>query len=116
MPIVTLKCKHCGGDVELDDTREFGFCVYCGTKIMIQQEINNIHITMGIGEQVANLKVLMTGHYQAGRYGESYELAGKIINLNVADLDVWYIATISLLKSCTYDSLPSNRMELERLL
>lgn len=44
MRIVTLKCTHCGGDVQLDDTREYGFCMYCGTKILIQQDVNNINV------------------------------------------------------------------------
>lgn len=32
--MVALKCPSCGADIELDDSREFGFCNYCGTKIM----------------------------------------------------------------------------------
>lgn len=43
MTIVALKCPHCNGDLQMEDDREFGFCQYCGTKIMIQQEIININ-------------------------------------------------------------------------
>ncbi len=28
-----LFCPSCGASIELDENREFGFCVYCGTKI-----------------------------------------------------------------------------------
>ncbi len=42
MPVIALKCPNCRGDLELDSTREFGFCQYCGTKIMIQEEMVNI--------------------------------------------------------------------------
>ena len=38
MALVALKCPNCGGALDLDDSREFGFCQYCGTKIMIQEE------------------------------------------------------------------------------
>lgn len=38
MALVALKCPNCGGSLDLDDSREFGFCQYCGTKIMIQEE------------------------------------------------------------------------------
>ncbi|MBR1763582.1 MAG: zinc ribbon domain-containing protein [Eubacterium sp.] len=34
MGMVALKCPGCGADIELDDSREFGFCNYCGTKVM----------------------------------------------------------------------------------
>lgn len=30
---VSLKCPSCGADITLDDSREFGFCSYCGTKV-----------------------------------------------------------------------------------
>lgn len=28
-----LNCPQCGGNVELDDEQEYGFCKYCGTKV-----------------------------------------------------------------------------------
>lgn len=32
----TLNCPSCGGNIEIDDTnRDFAFCQYCGTKIML---------------------------------------------------------------------------------
>lgn len=34
MKIIALKCPNCNADIELDQDREFGFCNYCGTKIM----------------------------------------------------------------------------------
>lgn len=34
MGMVAMKCPSCGADIELDDSREFGFCNFCGTKVM----------------------------------------------------------------------------------
>lgn len=34
MGMIPVKCPDCGADIELDDSREFGFCNYCGTKVM----------------------------------------------------------------------------------
>lgn len=113
MSLVTLKCGHCGGDIQLDDTREFGFCMYCGSKIMIQQEINNINITMGISEQVANLKNLMAMHFQAGNHFDALDAARKIIELHGADKDVWYVAGVSLIRSGTFEDIGRRRSELE---
>ena len=57
MGFVALKCPQCGEDIELDDSREFGFCQYCGTKIM--QERQNIHLSGSVsvdrGSEVNNL-------------------------------------------------------------
>lgn len=34
MGMISLKCPSCSADIELDDSREFGFCNFCGTKVM----------------------------------------------------------------------------------
>ncbi len=34
MGFTAVKCPQCGADIQLDDSREFGFCNYCGTKVM----------------------------------------------------------------------------------
>ena len=34
MGFVSTNCPGCGAPIELDDSREFGFCQYCGTKIV----------------------------------------------------------------------------------
>jgi len=44
MAIRALKCPSCGADITLDDSREFGFCSYCGTQIQIGDQIN-VHVT-----------------------------------------------------------------------
>ena len=35
--MLQLKCPNCGADITLDDTREFGFCSYCGTKVLLDE-------------------------------------------------------------------------------
>ncbi len=40
--LVSLKCPNCNGDVQLDNSREFGFCVYCGTKILNERSNESI--------------------------------------------------------------------------
>lgn len=32
--LVALKCPSCGADITLDNSRDFGFCQFCGTKVM----------------------------------------------------------------------------------
>lgn len=34
MALVAMKCPACGADIELDNSREFGFCSFCGSKVM----------------------------------------------------------------------------------
>ena len=37
MKVIKLVCPNCKTNLELDDTREFGFCQYCGTKILLEK-------------------------------------------------------------------------------
>lgn len=39
MGLVAMKCPGCGADIQLDDSREFGFCNFCGTKVMQEKII-----------------------------------------------------------------------------
>lgn len=39
MSIVAMKCPGCGANIELDNSREFGFCNFCGTKVMQEKII-----------------------------------------------------------------------------
>ena len=34
MANIDLKCPSCGSEVNIDESREFGFCSYCGTKVI----------------------------------------------------------------------------------
>ena len=34
MGMIAAKCPQCGAEIQLDDSREFGYCSYCGTKVM----------------------------------------------------------------------------------
>ena len=56
MAVITLVCGQCGGQVGLDDTREFGFCNHCGTKILIKQDI--IHNTTNYNTQHTTNQVI----------------------------------------------------------
>lgn len=38
MGFVSVKCPDCGAEINLDESREFGFCSYCGAKV-VQEKI-----------------------------------------------------------------------------
>jgi len=55
MPLVSLTCPQCGGHLSFDDSRVFGFCEFCGQRIMIQQECTHIHVSNSFESQVDRL-------------------------------------------------------------
>lgn len=60
MGFIAIKCPQCGADIQLDDSREFGFCTYCGTKVM-QEKIIVEHtggVILDNTEKLKNLHIL----------------------------------------------------------
>ena len=39
MRLIAVKCPQCGAEIEITEERQFCFCRYCGTKIIIDDEI-----------------------------------------------------------------------------
>lgn len=52
MAKIVLACTQCGGQVELDDTREFGFCSSCGTKILIMTDTYSTTVNQNYNQTV----------------------------------------------------------------
>ncbi len=44
--LVSVKCPQCGAALSVDSTREFSFCDYCGTKVLIKNENEYIYRTI----------------------------------------------------------------------
>jgi DNA-directed RNA polymerase subunit RPC12/RpoP len=44
MPFVAARCPQCGGDLQLDNQKETGFCMHCGSKIVVQEAIKAVRI------------------------------------------------------------------------
>lgn len=43
MALRALRCPNCNGDINIDDSREFAYCPYCGTKILLKETIEVKH-------------------------------------------------------------------------
>ncbi|MCR4740323.1 MAG: hypothetical protein K5886_08710 [Lachnospiraceae bacterium] len=41
--MLSLKCPGCGANIELDESRDFGFCSYCGYKMMLKDVVEVRH-------------------------------------------------------------------------
>ena len=50
-----LKCSSCGGEITVDDDKEYGTCPYCGTKYKLNQDVNvNIKLDDNMKEVLNN--------------------------------------------------------------
>ncbi len=92
MAFVALRCPNCSGDIQLDDSKEFGFCLYCGSKVMIQREVGSDSVRT----QLSNLKPILERSFKDGDYKKTLEFSEKLIAENAADADVWYMRGMCL--------------------
>lgn len=60
MGFIAVKCPECGADIQLDDSREFGFCNYCGAKVVQDKVVVEHRGTVKVDEteKLENLYVL----------------------------------------------------------
>ncbi len=92
MALIALRCPYCSGDIQLDDTREFGFCLYCGSKVMVQKDASS----EPVNAPLSNLKPIVKKSFQDGDYVKCLEYSEKLIAENAADADVWYMRGMCL--------------------
>lgn len=77
MKLVNLNCPNCGGKTEFDENKEFGFCQHCGTKMMINDEVQQIKV-----ENLTNIENLLILIKGAHSNKEGYEYCKKYLELN----------------------------------
>jgi len=44
MPFVSAVCPSCGGEIQLDDSKESGFCLHCGSKIVRDEAVVRVKV------------------------------------------------------------------------
>lgn len=84
MGFIPMVCPQCGAQVQLDDSREFGFCSYCGTKIVQDKVVVEHRGNVGV-DHSAEIDNLLR---RASEYMQRGDTDGAEIYYNrVLDLD-----------------------------
>jgi len=78
MALFELKCSSCGGSIQMDDTKETGFCMYCGNKFIVKDEIQKIliqysgSVEINKSNELENILILARRKFDEG-YGQNYK-------------------------------------------
>lgn len=84
MGFIPMICPQCGAQVQLDESREFGFCSYCGTKIVQDKVVVEHRGNVGV-DHSAEIDNLLR---RASEYMQRDDTDGAEIYYNrVLDLD-----------------------------
>lgn len=86
MGMIPVKCPNCGADIQLDDSREFGFCSFCGTKVMQDKVVVEHRGSVKVDQSEFIQKSIANGRRALSK--EDWEEVEKYYNLveqNVPD-------------------------------
>ena len=81
--MLQLKCPNCGADITLDDTREFGFCSYCGTKILLNEYNKRVDGIPG----VANLLLRAEDFFKKDDLEKAKEYYNRVLDIDIHNID-----------------------------
>ena len=87
MSLVNVKCPNCGAEIQLDSSREEGFCSYCGSKVIIQEAINKVKIDKS--EDTQNFLQLANNALKNKNYEECLTYAKKALEVNASNCRAW---------------------------
>jgi DNA-directed RNA polymerase subunit RPC12/RpoP len=90
MALIALRCPQCGGEIQLESVREIGFCMYCGSKVVLQEALKH-EVTVDESHKVDAWLALSYDALRSENLVDAEGYANKIIEINVKNPDAWYI-------------------------
>ena len=87
MGFVALKCPSCGAEIELDDSRDFAFCTYCGTKLVRDKQIieHRGSVKINHDDEINNLLIRARSLVNQNRIAESEMYYNRVLLLDPAN-------------------------------
>ena len=82
MTLVALKCPNCNGEIQMDDAKEFGFCMYCGTKIIRESSD---------ADKERNCVKLAMSELKAGENEKAARHAEEALVINTRNRQAWIV-------------------------
>ena len=102
MSLIALKCPQCNGDLSFEDTVEYGTCQFCGAKVMVAKEgnniVNNYNTTIVNGsnsEQISRMLVAARKAIDEENYDSARHLAHDALALDSTVADAYLIILLS---------------------
>lgn len=84
MAMVSVKCTSCGGEIQLDDKKESGFCLHCGTKVVFMEAVQKVELVNG--PKIDNFMKIAKVAFEDGNNTEAVDYFNKVLEI---DSDNW---------------------------
>ena len=90
MPLIALTCPNCSGDIQLDDSKEFGFCMYCGKKVMLSEKVRQT-VIIDNSRNIDNLLVMAEDAVINDNIKTAEESINKVLEMDINIPRAWLI-------------------------
>ena len=88
--LVKMTCPQCGAVLDMDDSKEYMFCEFCGTKIAnVTEKVDVVHSgSVSIDEtgKLENFRYIVQTSLKSGNYAEAYTYCQRIQETDATDL------------------------------
>ena len=93
MGLIACRCPHCGGEVNMDEDLESGFCIYCGNKV-INDSVSKVKISVDRSSEVRNSLLLAKNYLYDKDLVTAQSLLNKVMTIDSTVSDVWYMDAV----------------------
>lgn len=118
MGIIAIKCPSCGADVSLDESREFGFCTYCGTKVMQEKIVveHNGSVKVDTSDELKNLYAAARNSSEAGDNATALDYYRRISAIDPNSWEALFYSVLLGLNGITNGEIGSAGMRISNCL
>ena len=89
MNFISLTCPNCSGDIELDNAKEFGFCMHCGHKVLLRQSVPQ-KIKLDESEKIEKLLKMGRSSLNAINPKELRDISNRILEIDADNCEGWF--------------------------
>ena len=88
MGFIALKCPSCGAEIQMDNSREFGFCQYCGTKIVQDKMVVEHKGRVGVdhSDEIKNLLMRANENFKMGNSDLAEQYYNRVLDMDFDNL------------------------------
>ena len=116
MGFIKLTCPNCGAAIELSDDRQYGFCTYCGTKV-IQDKVIVEHRGKVSVSGVADVQALLdraTLFLEDNQFDKASEYCERVLDIDPKNADAYTAKLMSQTHCDRIDKLSKSEKPLDK--
>lgn len=116
MGFVKLVCPNCGASIELSQDREYGFCTYCGTKIM-QDKVVVEHRGRVSVSGVADVQALLDRanlFVEDKQFDKAIEYCERVLDIDPKNCNAYIVKLLSQTQCNRIEDLSTHEKPLEK--